>query len=187
MTIDEEIRILDDLKQGITDDFSLIIEKYQRSVYSLVYKVVSNHEVAEEITQDVFVKCYSKINQLNRPEKFGGWLLRIAYHQSLNSRRGLRSSHRFKSLDSQLVDEVAVMVETNDLLEEKERHILLKSAISKLKAEEKMIVQLFYFDQKSIKEIAEITKLKESNIKVKLKRSRDLLLKFLNPIIKYYE
>ena len=63
-------RILD----GDQSAFTALVNKYQKSVHALVWRKIGDFHIAEEITQDVFLKVYKRLSTLKRPELFPGWL-----------------------------------------------------------------------------------------------------------------
>ena len=67
-------RVLD----GDQDAFTALVNKYQKSVHALVWRKIGDFHIAEELTQDVFLKVYKRLSTLKRPEHFPGWLYVIA-------------------------------------------------------------------------------------------------------------
>ena len=67
-------RVLD----GDQSAFTALVNKYQKSVHALVWRKIGDFHIAEEITQDVFLKVYKRLSTLKRPELFPGWLYVIA-------------------------------------------------------------------------------------------------------------
>ena len=67
-------RVLD----GDQDAFTTLVNKYQKSVHALVWRKIGDFHIAEELTQDVFLKAYKRLSTLKRPEQFPGWLYVIA-------------------------------------------------------------------------------------------------------------
>src|SRR3982750_3092173 len=67
--------------------FDELIRRYQRQAVAVSYRLLGNSHDALEVTQDAFLKAFSSLNTLNKPEAFGGWLMRIVSNLSLNYRR----------------------------------------------------------------------------------------------------
>src|SRR5438128_586171 len=72
---------------GDRGSFDLLISKYQRQAVAVSYRLLGNPQDALEVTQDAFLKAYSSLSTLQKPEAFGGWLMRIVSNLSLNYRR----------------------------------------------------------------------------------------------------
>src|SRR6476659_1353859 len=71
--------------------FDELIRKYQRQAVAVSYRLLGNTHDALEVTQDAFLKAYTSLDTLQKPEAFGGWLLRIVSNLSLNFRRSRRT------------------------------------------------------------------------------------------------
>src|SRR6478735_4209132 len=71
--------------------FDALIRKYQRQAVAVSYRLLGNNHDALEVTQDAFLKAFSSLATLQKPEAFGGWLMRIVSNLSLNYRRGRKT------------------------------------------------------------------------------------------------
>src|SRR5258708_26828817 len=71
--------------------FDELIRRYQRQAVAVSYRLLGNTHDALEVTQDAFLKSFSSLRTLQKPEAFGGWLMRIVSNLSLNYRRGRKS------------------------------------------------------------------------------------------------
>src|SRR5438132_2881655 len=71
--------------------FDELIHRYQRQAVAVSYRLLGNTHDALEVTQDAFLKAFSSLATLQKPEAFGGWLMRIVSNLSLNYRRGRKS------------------------------------------------------------------------------------------------
>ena len=79
-----ENELVRNLKNGDLAALKRLIEKYQDYVYTIVFQIVKNNELAEEITQDVFIKVHQKIDTFEERAKFSTWLFTITYRLALN-------------------------------------------------------------------------------------------------------
>lgn len=167
--------------EGEVNAFSSLVERYQSLVYTIVFRMVRNKEEAEEIAQDTFIKAYKSLSKYRGEAKFSTWLYTIAYRKSLDA---IKKNKRFVA--TELIEEVSegevgVVNDALSYLQDIERKEIISNSILKLPEEESAIITLYYFEEKSIKEIKEIVGLTEDNIKIKLYRSR----KKLYSILKY--
>src|SRR5215218_4552404 len=71
--------------------FDELIVKYQRQAVAVSYRLLGNTNDALEVTQDAFLKAFTSLASLQKPEAFGGWLMRIVSNLSLNFRRGRKN------------------------------------------------------------------------------------------------
>jgi RNA polymerase sigma-70 factor (ECF subfamily) len=171
---DEEIisRIL----KGEQSAFSILVEKYQNYVFTLVLRFTENREDAEEIAQDVFVKAYRSLADFRGDSKFSTWLFTI-------TRTSCLSFLRKKKLDTQSLDNerTGLQVENREsgfnanLVEQKSRHIMLNQAISMLSVDDAQVLNLFYKAEQTLEEIGKIMRLDPNTVKVKLHRARQRL------------
>src|SRR5258708_5886859 len=76
---------------GRRESFDVLIRRYQRQAVAVSYRLLGNTHDAAEVTQDAFLKAFSSLATLQKPEAFGGWLMRIVSNLSLNFRRGRKT------------------------------------------------------------------------------------------------
>lgn len=178
---DDRIYIKEILDNGSEEAFRHLVNKYKRQVFTIAYRMVKNREEAEEVSQDVFLKCYKNLIQLKDLEKFPNWLMKIAFTKSIEHTRrkkrkvdSIEEHHNFKSNEEE---------SPYNVLKDKSRNAMIHHAISLLKPEEAAIITLYYLNEKAIVEISEITGLGQSNVKVKLFRSRDKLKQILSRLL----
>ncbi len=168
--------------EGDINAFSILVERYQNLVYTVVYRVVKNKEQAEEVAQDTFIKAYESLAKYRGEAKFSTWLYTIAYRKSLDL---VKSNKRL--ITSELIEEInegdiELVTDALSYLQEQERKKIIAESILKLPQETAVLVTLYYFEEKNIKEIADIVGLTADNVKIKLFRSR----KKLYSILKHY-
>ncbi len=167
----DEARIISLIEKKDHKAFEELIVSYKNYVYSVIISIVKDTHQAEEATQDTFMKIYKSISSFNQESKLSTWIYRIAY------RTGLDYLKKRKPRSSDVTDHVDIQDQT-DLEGEYHQKTLLefvKGFIADLNPEASAVMQLFYLQQKSIKEVQEITGLTDTNIKTKLFRSRKLL------------
>ncbi|WP_101449909.1 RNA polymerase sigma factor [Aquimarina sp. MAR_2010_214] len=165
--------------EGRVNAFSVLVERYQGLVYTIVYRMVKNKEQAEEVAQDSFVKAYKSLKNYRGDAKFSTWLYTIAYRKSLDA---IKASKRM--ITSELIEEVSegemeLVGDALNYLQVKERKKIISDSIMKLPEDEAAIITLYYFEEKSVKEIVEIVNLTADNVKIKLYRSRKKLYSVL--------
>lgn len=165
--------------EGQVNAFSVLVERYQGLVYTVVYRMVKNKEQAEEVAQDSFIKAYKSLNNYRGDAKFSTWLYTIAYRKSLDA---IKASKRM--ITSELIEEVSegemeLVGDALNYLQVKERKKIISDSIMKLPEDEAAIITLYYFEEKSVKEIVEIVNLTADNVKIKLYRSRKKLYSIL--------
>src|SRR3954451_18273729 len=80
--------------EGDRKAFDQLINRYQRQAVAVSYRFLGNSQDALEVTQDAFLKAFTSLATLQKPEAFGGWLMRIVSNLSLNFRRGRKNKQQ---------------------------------------------------------------------------------------------
>lgn len=165
---------------GEIEFFSRLVDRYSRQVYLLILKIVRQKEDAEELTQDVFIKAFKVLSSFKGECRFSTWLYRIAYNQSISATRKKR--YEFLYIEEETIRNVEDQVVNDALSETNSAELLLKlnRALELLLPDERGLISLFYMEEHTIDEIADITELTATNVKVKLHRIRKKLYVIIN-------
>ncbi len=144
-------------------------------VYSLCLRIIKSAHLAEEAAQDTFVKAYKKLSTFEERSSLKTWLYRIAYRTALDyARKKRKEVHLDDGMSVQSNAQSALSI-----IEEKELTQMVNKSVARLGVDECTVVTLYYLQEMSIKEIAEITNWTQSNIKIKLFRARHNLRSML--------
>lgn len=183
--------IIEQVLNGNRNAYALLVDQYKDRVFSLIVGIVRNREAAEELAQDVFVKAYSSLKKFRREAGFSTWIYRIAYNTAISETR--KKKYIVKSFDEQLEKAASIQLtasEDEQIEENESKHQLLEQALTTLPPEDKLILMLYYFEEKSVEEISKATRLTTSNVKVKLFRLRnklkELMMKISNAELAVY-
>lgn len=172
------------LKQLAVTDESMLLEReeiidqlmqeYSDDILHLVYTYVKNRTTAEDLTQEIFLKCYEKLNQFNQQATLKTWVYRIA---SNHCKDYLRSWHYRKiTLSDKILDYIpskSKQVE-EEIIANSEGNILT-NAVMNLPLKYREVVFLHYYEELSLAEISKITTVNINTIKTRLKRAKELL------------
>ncbi len=169
MTEGQDIESVRQTLQGNQRAFEAIVDRYQKPIYNVAYRIVSSIDEAEDITQTVFIKAYENLQSYNNKYKFFSWLYRIAINESLNHKQ---SHKRIESLKEH--------VNSNDpapdeLLYEKQSSQALHEALNKLKSDYKLVIILKHLQGLSYSEISEVLCIPEKTVKSRLFSARQHL------------
>lgn len=170
----DESYIITRILAGKTEEYAYFLDTYGQPVFALIVRMVNSETDAEELTQDAFMKAFEHLSDFNAKSKFSTWIYRIAYNTAL-------SFLRKKNIEQTVLNENAWNrisdTQIDDALNDdsEEQIEKLHRALTKLTAEERALVTLFYEEEHSIQELAQILNLSEGNIKVKLYRLRKKL------------
>ena len=176
MTINDDQQIIDKVLNGDTNAFSSLVEKYKDMVFSLAIKVTKNREEAEEVSQDSFIKAFKSLKNFKGDSKFSTWLYKIAYNNCMDRIKKNARRYNTDAIDEVVENKIKATEDTMQMIERKERAILMNECMEELPEDERSILWLFYYKELSLKEIIEVTSLSQTNLKVKLHRARKKLL-----------
>jgi len=159
--------------------FTELLDRYERPVFSLILKIVRNREDAEELSQDVFMKIYRSLDKFRGESNISTWIYRIAWNTAISFTRV--SKHESADIDDSIIENVSDSDVESEMerLDSEERLSRLDKAMEQLQADERALILLFYMEEKTVAEVATITGLTVSNVKVKIFRIRQKLLVIL--------
>ena len=170
-------RVLD----GDQDAFTVLVDKYQKSVHALVWRKIGDFHIAEELTQDVFLKVYKRLSTLKRPEHFPGWLYVIATRHCFSWLR--RKRVPTKSLDAMSTAELEeVCYAQYEAARDEETTVehqreLVKRLLKKLPESERTVVTLYYLAEMKSEEISTFLGVSSNTVRSRLRRARERLEK----------
>ena len=157
-----------------------LLANYGPMVFRIVVRMVGQAEDAEEVYQDVFVKALTSISTFDeRKASLATWLSRIAYNESVNHMRQNRMD--FVLLDDNEM-ETAMEDLPSDHHDDEQAVILLEKAMALLPTTEQTLLSLFYYENRSLQEIAYITDSKPTTIGSRLSRIRKKLYHLIQQI-----
>ena len=166
-------RILD----GQTELFRQLANRYAEQVLRMVGRLIPSSEEAEEATQDTLLEAYQSLGRYDaRKASFQTWLMRIAYHTALKHYRQRQKYVTIVDMEQQWLDTIpdneadALLGDTTN-----DRVALMEKAIGMLKPDDQMLLNLYYFDDRPIREIACITEHEESYLYSRLQWIRKKL------------
>ncbi len=173
--------LIADILTGDRQKYAVLVNQYRHLVFSLCLKMLKNQEDAEEVAQDTFVKAFQQLKSFRGEAKFSTWLFKIAYFSSINFLRK-RKRLRTESLKTTETngEDYSIFME----LAEEERKYYLDLAFTYLTPVERGTISLYYFDENSMEEVAQITGQSLSNTKVIVHRTRKKLNEILNVLLK---
>jgi len=168
--------------EGDATAFAALVDRHKDNAFTLAFRITGNREEAEEIAMDAFVKVYRSLGRFRNESRFTTWLYRIVHNESVSALR--KKQPETVPLDDQLVENFSEdeINENVSALDEQQQQRLIRHALGKLSPEDNLLVTLFYIDDQSVGEISEITGMSQSNVKVRLHRTRKKLYQILNRI-----
>ncbi len=175
----EDLDLVQRCLAGETEAFSEVVRRYQRPVFGLIMRMLTDQGRSEEITQDVFVRSYTKLATFDHSRKFSSWLFRIAHNAAideLRKRRVILVPLETEDEDSG-VDLLQVLADHKNVDPERQTagNALrddLESVIQELRPEYAEVMVLRFVEEFSYEEISEIMQLPLGTVKTYIHRAR---------------
>jgi len=180
----DDILYIEQVLSGKINAFSYIVDRHKNRAYNLAFRICGNHEEAEEITQDSFMKVYRSLPGFKMKSSFATWLYRIVYNTAISHMRTRKI--RLLSLEDFPADATDFLsAGTNEKEADRDyRNSLVNFALQKITEEERGLISLYYYDEMSTDEISDVTGISRSNIKVKLFRARQKMMEIIEKVEK---
>ena len=177
----KDVDLIQRTLDGDQGAFTTLVNKYQKSVHALAWRKIGDFHIAEELTQDVFLKVYKRLSTLKRPELFPGWLYVIATRHCVSWLR--KKQLPTKSLDAMSTAELEEICYTQyeadrgaEAAIEYQREIV-KRLLQKLPESERTVVTLYYLAEMSSEEISRFLGVSPNTVRSRLRRARERLEK----------
>ena len=176
-----DAQLIQRILQGDQEAFTPLVKKYQKGVHALVWRKIGDFHIAQEITQDAFLKAYQKLGTLKNPNQFPGWLYVIAANLANDYLRKNRLP--MESLDADNTNEVDKVsyskYQADKQAEEADetRREIVKKLLQKLPESERTVMMMHYLGEMTIKSISEFLGVSQNTVKSRLSRARNRLRK----------
>lgn len=157
---------------GSNSSFEVLVDRYQKTIFNLLLRMVGDYETARDLTQDVFVKAFQKMGGFDFRFRFFSWIYRIAVNEAINWTRKRPQAERISINENRLAD-------TLEPTEDEEKNKLLRRELCKLEAEYRVLVLLKYYCGMSYQEITEATCIPVKKVRSRLFIAREQLRKRL--------
>ena len=172
---EDETLLISRILDGQTTLFRKLAGRYAGQVLRMVARLIPSPEEAEELTQDTLLSAFQNLSRYDaRRASFHTWLMRIAYHTALKHYRRHQRTLPMVEVNQQWLDAFPDE-EADALLDDKNRVTLMERAIEMLKPDDQMLLSLYYFDNRPMREIAIITEHEESYLHSRLQWIRKKL------------
>jgi RNA polymerase sigma-70 factor, ECF subfamily len=169
--------LAENVQKGDREQFGILVERYEKKLIRYGRKFLSGREDIEDLVQDIFIKSYQNIKSFKLSERFSPWIYRIAHNTFIN---GLKKNLR-KPLTLFDFDEVFSHVAYEDPVEkdrdETEIREMVAKGLGELAPKYKEALILYYVEELSYKEIAEIVAVPIGTVGIRIKRAKEALKK----------
>ena len=182
-----EYSLIDKILAGDQHLYAELVNRYKSYAFTIALKILENRPEAEEAAQDAFIKAYDHLRSFNRKSKFSTWLYRIAFNTAISykRKRKARPDDPFGRATFQSIENVIVAFEHEGegMLERSDKKKFINQAMSKLNEADRLALNLYYLQEFSLEEIAEITSMQANTVKVRVHRARLRLAEELKTLL----
>ncbi len=176
-----DLELIQRVLDGDEMAFTNLVKEYQKPVHTLVWRKIGDFHIAEELTQDVFLKAYKNLDSLKNPQSFASWLYVIATRRCL-------AWQRKKRLPTQPLEDTNIsqlgkatyshyVVEENERIAAEAQRETVKKLLAKLPESERTVITLHYFSEMSSSEIGAFLGVSANTIRSRLRRAQQRLQK----------
>ena len=176
-----DVKLIQRVLEGDDTAFSTLVRKYQKSVHALVWRKIGDFHIAEDLTQDTFLKAYQKLATLKAPQSFASWLYVIATNHCKTWLRKKRlSTQALQDTGTVELERAAYagyVIEENEQRITDVQHEVVKKLLAKLQESDRTIITLYYLGEMTYEEISQFLGVSVSAVKNRLYRARQSLKK----------
>ena len=180
----EDSSLIDLVRSGHPEIYEEIVKRYQKKLFSYVYRLVGNREETEDILQNVFVKAYRNIKTFDIERKFSSWIYRIAHNEAINFLKK-RSKKKFVSWEDIVASKDKIETKSEekspiDLWIREESRLEVQEALASLPEKYRKVLILRYFSEKSYEQIGKIIDSPVNTVGTLINRAKKKLMSVIN-------
>lgn len=171
-------RYVKQVLNGDKEAFRHIIQSCKDGAYNLAYSILKEEHASKDAVQKAFIKAYQQLTAFRGESAFKTWFHRIVVNEALQMNRSRKSAELYGGdFDDKLK---AVPADAHEKAERNHLLFCVDSALNRLKPDESLSLKLFYLEEHTIDEVAEITGWSVSKTKVTLHRARKSIKELLH-------
>ena len=177
----DDVQLIQRVLDGDDTAFSALVKKYQRSVHALAWRKIGDFHIAEDITQETFLKAYQSLSMLKEPQSFASWLYVITAN---HCKAWLRKKRTWiQSLEGTSSAQLEKATYSGHIIAENERMTaatereVVKKLLAKLQESDRTVITLYYLGGMTYEEISNFLGVSVGAIKSRLHRARQRLKK----------
>ncbi len=176
-----DVELIQRTLDGDQTAFTVLVEKYQKGIHALAWRKIGDFHIAQEITQDAFLRAYKRLSTLKDHSRFPGWVYVIASHLCTEWHR--KKKYPIQSLETTDLAEID-QVSHSQYIEEKRdtdmvetRREVVQKLLQKLPESERTVMVLHYLGEMTYETISKMLGVSQNTIKSRLNRARNRLKK----------
>lgn len=190
---DEDLKYVILCQNGDTEAFEVLVERHQKKMLNIAFRMMGDYYEACDVTQDAFVAAFKSIKKFKAEAKFSTWLYRIIINYSKNRLKELRGITKREGVSFDESEEIKIegmlnqsLIHENNpgiYMEKREREFHVQKCIKSLDNEYKEVLVLRDIQGFSYEEIGNILKIEDGTVKSRLSRARNALKDCLSKVI----
>ncbi len=173
----DDVALVSACQVGDQDAFALLVQRHQRYVFNLVFRMLGQYEEANEVTQETFLAAWQGLPGFRGDARFSTWLYRIAYNCALKQLEQRKRDHAVQlAIQAEQSDQSRYTDERVEAeIEAYDRQRMVREHLANLPAKYRMVLVLRHLQEMTYEEMAEILTIPIGTIKTHLFRARNLL------------
>ena len=149
--------LIKEYKKGNRLAYNLIVRKYQKRIYWVIRKIVLDHDDADDITQEVFIKLYKSLIEFRGDSSLMTYIYRMAVNYSLNHLTRIKNKNtKVTSINDKHINLKNEDKSFDEIMDNKQKTKLLEEAMSRLPEQQRAVFNLRYYDNLTYEEISKI-------------------------------
>lgn len=155
-----------------------LMKTYGQDILQLIVQYVHNVTIAEDLTQEIFIKCYKALPTFQQQSSMKTWLWRIA----INHAKDYLKSWYFKKVDlleQTYIQEQPTLQSIESIVVQRDEEDAIVNAVMQLPIKYREVIYLCYYEEQTMKEIAEVLQVNENTVKTRLRKGKLILKKQL--------
>ena len=183
----EDAQVVRQVLRGKREAFGVLVERYQKPIFNFIYRFYGNYELAQELTQETFLRSYQFLKSYDPQRKFSTWLYAVAKNLCIDELKKQKSAREVPLDDAMpAVDrkdaETAADRDQQAQSIRREEDFKLLEALQELPSPARTVLLLHYFQGLSYQEIGEALSLPVSTVKIRIFRAKKALLERWNEL-----
>jgi RNA polymerase sigma-70 factor (ECF subfamily) len=158
-------RLIQSTLAGDDEAFAALVVRHKRRIFGIAARFTRSDAELDDLCQEIFIKAYRYLGKFRGEAPFEHWLARVGVRACYDHLRKTRHDRDAVALDS-------IELPSTDNIEPRRAHEVLDFAMARLSAEERLVITLLELEERTVREIAELTGWSESNVKVRAFRAR---------------
>ncbi|WP_243840747.1 sigma-70 family RNA polymerase sigma factor [Paenisporosarcina antarctica] len=170
----EELFIVNADKTEFDAVINNLMTTHGQQVLQLVYAYVHNEAIAEDLTQEIFVKCFKALPTYKGQSSIKTWLWRIAINHTKDYLKSWYNQ-QVHTMDDLFLNSINSASDVEQIIMQQEEDVSLANTVMSLPIKYREVIYLFYFEELTIKEIAKVLRSNENTVKTRLRKGKAIL------------